>query len=582
MKLLTNNIQRTLFFIVFDSVLSLISFLSAYMLRFNFEISDEVFGSIWFFFAALIALKTVSFALFGVYLIPWRFFSLDGLARLAKAHLLAYSLFAIGYMAAAEWLPVFPRSVLAIDLSLSLILLGALRVAKRFATQNQIKAHPNAIIIGSDDTAEKAYRAISDMNVLFFVDNCRENRGLKIHGKTVIDFAHLKNKIKKHSIETAIITDAAKTPIKTIYDKLNKLGIKRIKVAKTIGEIELNQLNIEDLLARNPKDLDTEAIKRFVVDKTILITGGGGSIGAELSRRSLHYGAKKLVLLDSSEYNLYAICDELNTAAIVPKLTSVTDKAAMEAIFCEHKPQIVLHAAAYKHVPLVEINQKAAIFNNVIGTKTCIDLAIKHGAETFVLISTDKAVRPTSVMGATKRVCELYLQNVPCGSTRLAAVRFGNVLGSSGSVIPRFRRLIDENKPLTVTHPQMTRYFMLISEAVELVLQAASLARGGEVFVLDMGEPIKIVDMAQKMLDLAGKSELGIVFTGLRSGEKLYEELLIDESDRKTKYDSIFVGKPSTIAIEELSRQITALTNSDDPIAALKAIVPEFHHNKGV
>jgi FlaA1/EpsC-like NDP-sugar epimerase len=259
-------------------------------------------------------------------------------------------------------------------------------------------------------------------------------------------------------------------------------------------------------------------------------------------------------------------------------MQSVVDKKLLEKSFAAYRPQIVIHAAAYKHVPLCEENIEGAILNNIIGTKNTIDLSIAYGVEKFVLISTDKAVRPTNVMGATKRICELYAQNVDSKNTLITAVRFGNVLGSSGSVIPKFKRLISQNRPLTITHPDITRYFMLIPEACQLVLQAAAIARENELFILDMGKPVKIVDLAQKMLKIYGKEDLGIRFTGLRKGEKLYEELLIEESDKKTMYDSILISKSTLYDIDKLNAQIEELLIVENKLKKLKDILPEFHH----
>ena len=254
----------------------------------------------------------------------------------------------------------------------------------------------------------------------------------------------------------------------------------------------------------------------------------------------------------------------------------------LEEVFAEFHPEVVVHAAAYKHVPLCEFNPHLAVKNNIIGTKNVIDLSKKYGAKKVVLISTDKAVRPTNIMGTTKRICELYAlnSNDAASDTQIVAVRFGNVLGSSGSVIPKFKRQIEANEPLTVTHPEITRYFMLVSEACQLVLQAASIAQGGELFVLDMGEPVKIADLAKRMLQLAGKEELGIKFVGLRPGEKLYEELLIDENDKSTKYQSIFVTHSAKYDLQELNSQIEELSECEDAQVAdkLKRIVPEFSH----
>jgi UDP-N-acetyl-D-glucosamine 4,6-dehydratase len=310
-----------------------------------------------------------------------------------------------------------------------------------------------------------------------------------------------------------------------------------------------------------------------------LITGAGGSIGSEIVRQCAKFGAAKLILLDHSEYNLYQIEQEISGQKdIVCVMQSVVNKAQLKKTFAMYKPQIVIHAAAYKHVPMVEANIEEAILNNVIGTKNTIDVAIEHSVEKFVLISTDKAVRPTNVMGATKRICELYAQNSNGKGTDIVAVRFGNVLGSSGSVIPKFKSQIEQGHNITVTHPEITRYFMLIPEACELVLQAGAIGTGGEIFILDMGEPIKIVNLAKKMIELSGREDIEIEFTGLRPGEKLYEELLIDESNVNTDYPSITVAKPTFYDIERLNRDIEYLLESEEKVSALKKIVPEFNH----
>jgi FlaA1/EpsC-like NDP-sugar epimerase len=325
--------------------------------------------------------------------------------------------------------------------------------------------------------------------------------------------------------------------------------------------------------------LDKKAIASFLKDKKVLVTGAGGSIGSEICRQCLKYGVNKLYLIERSEYNLYTIKEELASAKIKSYMCSILDEDMLDKIISQCQIDIIIHAAAYKHVPLVEENIAAGIENNILGTKNCIDLAIKHKVKKFILISTDKAVRPTNVMGATKRICELYAGNVNSKDTEIAAVRFGNVLGSSGSVIPKFKKQIEAGGPITVTHPEITRYFMLIPEACELVLQAGALAKGGELFILDMGKPVLIADLAKNMIKLSGKSDIEIKFTGLRPGEKLYEELLINQSDAKTKYNSIMVAKKTFFDIDKLNRQIKELLKTDDKLKLLKEIVPEFTHN---
>jgi UDP-N-acetyl-D-glucosamine 4,6-dehydratase len=427
----------------------------------------------------------------------------------------------------------------------------------------------------------------TEYKVDYFVDDDRIRQGRSIDGIKVISKSKLKESIGENKLDLLVIAipSAPKERIKEIHEKLSPY-FKSIKILPTIQEIlrdknfsaQLKDISVEDLLARHPKDLDKKAIENFISGKKVLITGAGGSIGSEIARQCSAFGADELILLDHSEFNLYQIAEEL--CEIKPHLVmqSVSNLELLDKTFEKYKPDIVIHAAAYKHVPLVEDNIGEAIINNIIGTKNTIDCAIKHDVKKFVLISTDKAVRPTNVMGTTKRICELYAQNINTpDNTEIVAVRFGNVLGSSGSVIPKFKAQIEAGKNITVTHPDITRYFMLIPEACELVLQAASIGKGGEIFILDMGESIKIVDLAKKMIELSGQ-DIKIEFSGLRPGEKLYEELLINNSDAKTEYESITVAGRTNYEIEKLQKDIEELIKTDKKLEKLKEIVPEFDH----
>jgi UDP-N-acetyl-D-glucosamine 4,6-dehydratase len=387
--------------------------------------------------------------------------------------------------------------------------------------------------------------------------------------------------IKKYAIHSVIITEVmSQERLDTLFTQLKYLGIQDIKIAQMFQDDKpsFSDISIEDLLARKPKDLDMISIANYIAGKVVMITGAGGSIGSELSRQVALFGAKQIILLDHSEYNLYQISEELEGKNIVSVMLSVKDREALEEVFVQYLPDVVLHAAAYKHVPLCEENVESAVQNNIFGTKNVIDLAIAYDVSKFLLVSTDKAVRPTNVMGTTKRVCELYAHAVPSRNTEIVAVRFGNVLGSSGSVIPKFKSQIEKGQNITVTHPDITRYFMLIPEACQLVLQAASIAKGGELFILDMGEPIKIVDLAKRMIELSGRDDIEVEFTGLRAGEKLYEELLIDDADLKTEYDSIMVSQNPPVDYAILLSQIERLKDKNE-LEVLKEIVPEFDHN---
>lgn len=433
---------------------------------------------------------------------------------------------------------------------------------------------------------EEEYRT-SVYRVRFFVDDDKQLQKRSIDGIRILSKDELKAKIgdEKYDLLLIAIPSASPRRINLIYERL-KPYFHEIKILPPLDKIlsngllseQLKNITVEDLLARHPKDLDKGIISQFIKDKVVMISGAGGSIGSELVRQCLKYGAKKIAMVDHNEYSLYTLMEELQSDKIFPIMHSILDAQRLEKTFLLHKPHIFIHAAAYKHVPLVEQNIEEGIINNIFGTKKCIDMAISFGVQKFILISTDKAVRPTNVMGATKRVCELYAQNVDAKYTQIVAVRFGNVLGSSGSVIPKFKAQIEKGGPVTVTHPQITRYFMLIPEACELVLQAGAIGHNGELFILDMGEPVKIAHLAQKMIDISGKKDIEIIFTGLRPGEKLYEELLIDESDRKTNYESIMVAHKTNYSIKELEDDIQALLTCQDKLQHLKKIVPEFNH----
>jgi len=585
--------KRAVFFLLFDALFSLATFYIAYLLRFNFHIPHIFLTHFLELFALLAFIKLSSFWFFSVYTVPWRYFSLRGVVKLLKGHILAYSVFTLLFLLFySKGINIFPRSVIFIDFALSLCTLSIFRVSKRLYMESKTTRENPTVIIGASDEAEMVARRLSASNDGYYpvliADDDKQKIGTHMYGLKVVSFADMKAHIASEEISSAVIVKEFEPKLlEQIYEQLRLCGIKTIKKVHLFADhTDIEDISIEDLLARKPKDLDKATIEEFVKEKTVLITGAGGSIGSEIARQCANYGAKKIVLVDNAEYNLYKIDDELSAFNVVPKLVDACDVNALEMVFAQVLPQIVVHAAAYKHVPLAEENPYECARNNILGTKNCVDLAIKYKADKFVLISTDKAVRPTNIMGATKRVCELYVQNIKKAHihshTEVAAVRFGNVIGSSGSVIPKFKELISKGRNLTVTHPDIERYFMLISEACELVLQAGAIAHGGEIFILDMGERVRIVDLATKMIELSGKHGIvGIDFVGLRPGEKLIEELLIDEASAQTKYASIMVASPSEYDINLLTNQIDELVSNRENIAdKLKTIVPEFNHNK--
>ena len=575
--------KRTIFFISSDILISFFSLFLAYNLRFNFVVPADFMNNFLLIFMILLVFKISFFSYFNIYKTAWRFFSLYEIKKILLAHLYAYLSFVVIFLIFREEMSPFARSIIIIDFMLSLVFIVFFRLLKRILLETgSSQKYKNTLIIGADPYIRSLLQAKKDLNYspVAMLDDKPELINTYISNLKVYAFDDLKRVIKSRDIEAVIISKTyEQKSLIEIFETLNKLEITDIKVINNLQDNkELKDISVEDLLARHPKDLDKELISNFIKDKIVLITGAGGSIGSEISRQCAKFGAKRLILLDHSEFNLYTIAEELNSVKPVLVMQSVINRDFLDLTFDKYKPQIVIHAAAYKHVPLVEDNISEAILNNIMGTKNSIDCAIKHNVEKFVLISTDKAVRPTNVMGTTKRICELYAQNVEPKNTEIVAVRFGNVLGSSGSVIPKFKMQISQDGPITVTHPDITRYFMLIPEACELVLQAASIGKGGEIFILDMGEPIKIVDLAKKMIELSGKEDIKIEFTGLRPGEKLYEELLIDDSEANTEYESITVAGKTFYSIDNLNEDILSLVSCENKLEKLKLIVPEFEH----
>lgn len=542
---------------------------------------------------SLLALSTIiitrtifSFLLFDDYKLSWSKASTKtGLMKIILA-LISFMI----YMPILYYFYAVSFNLIFIDLIFYTFIINILvYVYKYYHSIGKNKKTKNLVIYGAGKAGLQLQREFlsSEYKLVCFIDDDEILHHRSIDGISIYSKEKYCSLFENQKFDLMIIAmpSASQEQIKIIYEFMQD-KFEKIKILPSMQNIlkkeeftkQLKDIGVEDLLARYPKDLDKKQIENFIKDKIVLITGAGGSIGSEISRQCKTYGAKQLILLDHSEFNLYSILEELRGENVVPIMQSVRDIKALESTFEKYKPQIVIHAAAYKHVPLVEYNILEGITNNIIGTKNCIDLSIKYGAQKFVLISTDKAVRPTNIMGTTKRICELYAQNVESKNTEIVAVRFGNVLGSSGSVIPKFKSQIEQGKNITVTHPEITRYFMLIPEACELVLQAASIANGGEIFILDMGEPIKIVDLAKKMIELSGRSDINIEFCGLRCGEKLYEELLINDSDQKTRYESITVANSTKFDINELNKKIEELLICEDKVAKLKEIVPEFEH----
>jgi FlaA1/EpsC-like NDP-sugar epimerase len=557
--------------------------------------------------AVLVVLRIGAFFMHGLFHGLWRYAGLPELRNLIRATTTSTIVFVgAGTMFTGVRLP---RSVYVGEWLVAILLMGGIRFAIRMVRERRQPLNPLAVrtlIVGAGDQGESLLRDVQragdgKWEVVGFLDDDRTKQGALVREVRVLgpaDEATLRRVVEQRGVRLVVlaIPRVAGGRIRQILAVCRLLGV-QTKTVPSIGHrmigvefAEIREVSIEDLLRREPVQLDLAQVASFVANRTLLVTGAGGSIGSELVRQALWFKPKRLVLYDRAENSLFYIERELAASAgnteIVFAVGDISDRARLEQVLRRHRPNVVLHTAAYKHVPTMEHNVSEAVKNNVFGTLTVADVAHATGVEAFVMISTDKAVNPTSVMGASKRVAEMVIHSRNAHSEmRHVAVRFGNVLGSAGSVVPLFREQIARGGPVTVTHPDMRRYFMTIPEAAQLVLQAAALATGGELFVLDMGEPVKIVDLARDLIELSGLRpdvDIQIQFSGLRPGEKLFEELLLrGEAYDKTPHAKIMVGHIQSPPIDALKIALAALQNAaeagDDARVrrCLAALVPE-------
>ncbi|QQK08008.1 polysaccharide biosynthesis protein [Miniphocaeibacter halophilus] len=606
---------RTLGLIILDIILINFSYLLGLVLRFDGK-TPEIYLNSYFKYAIYITLlQIVIFYFFGLYKTMWRYASIEEFLKVIGAVVFASVATAIVFITLID--REIPRSIYVMALLFETVLISGVRLFSRARDVFLSKGFKNGkkptsqikrtLIVGAGEAGVLAlkelrkHKEIASIPVAF-IDDAPEKKNKIIKGIPVVGTRHdIPKVVKDYKIDEILVAMPSIPEVqqKEILEIANKTKIKTKIIPgyyKVIEEdkFDLNlirEVEIEDLLGRDEIKLDDNSLSEFIENKVILVTGAGGSIGSELCRQIIKYNPKQLVMLDFYENNIYDIQNEIKRTyedpQIVVLIENIREMERMEYVFDKYKPNVVFHAAAHKHVPLMEDSPVSAIKNNIFGTLNLLKCSDRFGIDKFVNISTDKAVNPTSIMGCTKRVCEIMVQTMNEKSkTDFVAVRFGNVLGSNGSVIPLFKNQIKEGGPVTVTHPDIIRYFMTITEACQLVMQAGAIAKGGEIFILDMGEPVKILDLAEKLIELSGfvpYEDIKIEFTGLRPGEKLYEELLLNkENSCKTEFEKIFIEKPYVHDTEILNKGLEKLekdihnNNKLELVNDLKYIVPNF------
>jgi len=592
---------RNFFVMILHFILILLAYLGAFYVRFDLKVPVHYLLLMLKTMPALIGIKIVIFYYFGLFHMSIRFVSIFDLWRIIKANIVATVCFIIVMVFAPGSLP-FPRSIFILDWVLCMSFVGGIRfISRLFRERSPFSIRPSGrktLIVGAGEAGLmilKEYRNNPNANVdiVGFIDDDRIKKNLMIHGVKVLGSReHISEIVKKYHIEEIIIAipSASGEVIRDIISYCQIPDVK-IKIVPTLhkilsGDLEIKPREVrpEDLLGREVVHIDEKEIREYLKNKRILVTGAGGSIGSEICRQVVKYNPESIILYDHNENDVYFLEVEFKNKHPHVQLKiivgDIKDVGLLKHVFSKYKPQVIFHAAAHKHVPLMEEVPSAAVKNNIIGSRNLIYAANHYNVERFVLISTDKAVNPTSIMGATKRIAEMILQAKSKRSkTKYMAVRFGNVIGSTGSAVPLFKRQIEEGGPVTVTHPEVKRYFMSVGEAVKLVLQAGALGKGGEIFVLDMGEQIKIVDLAKNLITLCGfvpDKDISIKFIGLRPGEKLFEELLLHhEKDKATRHDRIYIAQANDFDSNSLLQKVKkleALANHMEDYKLIEAI----------
>lgn len=598
---------RTVAAFLHDVLAAGVAWCIAFLLRFNFDIPPEFAATLRGTLVWVVALNALLFWPLGLYRGIWRFASLHDLRRILTAVTLAAVAVPALFILFRVSTPV-PRSVFVLSPLLLILIMGGSRLAYRAWKEryviglNKLDAKP-VLILGAGNAAVSLIKELApsrEWRVVGLLDDSPGRLGREMNGVPILGtLERLSEQAARLAVRHAIVAmpNATHQQRRRAVDLCADAGVTALMVPGfddlLTGKVTVSQLRsveLDDLLGRDPVVLDDSGLKSLLEGRVVMVTGAGGSIGSELCRQAARFRPDRLVLLDSSEAALYTIEQEFENSVVaaIPLVGDVKDGARMAEILSRHRPDVVLHAAAYKHVPLMETeNAWQALRNNVLGTLTVARAAVAAGAAEFVLVSTDKAVNPVNVMGASKRLAEMVCQvlQADAADTRFVTVRFGNVLGSNGSVIPKFREQIRRGGPVTVTHPEITRYFMSIPEAAQLVLQAALMGRGGEIFVLDMGEPVKIADLARELIRLSGPAAAGvrIEFTGLRSGEKLYEELLADgEATLPTPHPKLRIARAAGVDTRDWLALVRewlegpAPADDDAVRAALARWVPEY------
>jgi FlaA1/EpsC-like NDP-sugar epimerase len=586
----------TLSLVFMDAVIVTIVPFIALLIRFEGIIRPEYIQTAVKYLPEFLIIRLLCFYLFGLYRRLWRYASINELLAIVGAVTLG-SVVITGYMLMSG--ANLPRSIYLLSWLLNIILIGASRLFVRVAAyfkSLQTGHVTRSLIIGAGDAGatiarELGQRYSNTKKLVGFIDDDPNKQKQMLFGVPVLgnreDIAQIVKQFNINEIIIAMPSVEGHSIRKIIHSA--KLPGCSLKILPGLYELldgrvtvqQLREVDVEDLLRREPVTLDLALIAGYLTGKRVLITGAGGSIGSELSRQVAKLKPQSLILLGKGENSIYEIDRELrekvNNFSLIPVISDIRDQARIHAVFAKYKPQVVFHAAAHKHVPLMEAQPEEAVRNNIFGTKIVAEAADRFKAERFVMISTDKAVNPTSVMGATKRVAELIVQNMNrMSTTQYTAVRFGNVLGSRGSVVPLFKKQIAKGGPITITHPDMVRYFMTIPEASQLVLQAGAMIQGGEVFVLDMGKPVKIVDMARDLIELSGLEpgkDIEIKFSGLRPGEKLFEELLTaEEGTASTRHEKIYRANLYEIDEAKLQAVLLALQQTDKAVEIINLL----------